>query len=159
MHSFSRGTHKIVCGERNVIQHFHQQLFPDQQCGVGIPIHPEFFTEKKNKKTIHGQHRKATVAIIKAIGLCWPHLLWPGCSLKTAQHSGCNPRTFSALMRQLCRVRPGRTFTWENRNTHCQHRDDNRGTTHGAVSNHGVRNQHSLNNTLARGLYRRYLGR
>lgn len=40
------------------------------------------------------------------------HLFCPGCSLKTAQHWGCRPRTFNALIRQLCRVIPERTFTW-----------------------------------------------
>lgn len=43
--------------------------------------------------------------------LTFPHLVCPGCSLKTAQHWGCRPRTFKALIRQPCRVKPGRTCT------------------------------------------------
>lgn len=41
-------------------------------------------------------------------------LLWSGWRLKTAQHSGCSPRTFSAFIRQLCSVMPGCTFTFKS---------------------------------------------
>lgn len=43
---------------------------------------------------------------------------WSGWSLNTAQHSGWRPRTLRALMRQLCRVMPGRTLTWKNPKAH-----------------------------------------